>query len=74
MVEEIYVKTRKQRNASRLNFDSKKKKKKKSTISFSFSRFFSFYFAHFDAFDRGIGVSINFSIDGPRRGRRERNN
>lgn len=26
MVEEIYVKTRKQRNASRLNFDSKKKK------------------------------------------------
>lgn len=37
MVEEIYVKTRKQRNASRLNFDSKKKK---STISFSFSSHF----------------------------------
>lgn len=68
MVEEIYVKTRKQRNASRLNFDSKKKKK--STISFSFSRFFSFYFAHFDAFDRGIGVSINFSIDGLKEGKK----
>lgn len=67
MVEEIYVKTRKQRNASRLNFDSKKKK---STISFSFSRFFSFYFAHFDAFDRGIGVSINFSIDGLKEGKK----
>lgn len=37
MVEEIYVKTRKQRNASRLNFDSKKKKKEKHNFFLVFS-------------------------------------